>query len=252
MKPGQGKPGKSGKPGQVTRSIPVGSSEARRDQRESAFAVILAAFVSRVPGARGAALVDFEGETVDYAGRVDSFELRVAAAHWRIVLNEAAAQPSLKGVGALAIRAARRTYLVSVLPEGYALVAILVRRAGLSGYKRALAVCARALGEEAAWSWVGVSPPASWFWLDVVADERRRPSAVRGVRDEDRARPVEILGSVVTRSGPEPRERAWRVRFDSGLEAMLVREPGGMWYTDEALVLGGKKKGSLVGRDKMR
>ena len=157
---GTGQAGQIGKPGQVTRSIPVGSSEARRDQRESAFAVILAAFVSRVPGARGAALVDFEGETVDYAGRVDPFELRVAAAHWRIVLNEAAAQPSLKRVGALAIRAARRTYLVSVLPEGYALVAILVRRAGLSGYERALAVCVRALGEEAAWSWVGVSPPA--------------------------------------------------------------------------------------------
>ncbi len=233
MKQGRGKPAEV--TAKATGDIPGGGSGVSREQRESAFAVILAAFVARVPGARGAALVDFEGETVDYAGGIDPFELRVAAAHGRIVLHEAAAQPSLKRIHWLAIRATRRTYLVSVLPEGYALVVLLLRRAGFSGHQRALAVCVRALGDEAAWTWRDVAQPAPWFWLDVIPDARRRPAAVR---EADRLRPVEILGAVVTRSGPKPRERAWRVRFDTGVEAMLVREPGGAWYTDEPLVKG--------------
>jgi hypothetical protein len=51
-------------------------------------------------------------------------------------------------------------------------------------------------------------------------------------------RPLEILGALVNSLGR--RERGWRVRFDTGVEAMLVREPGAPakfsrshWYSDE-------------------
>jgi hypothetical protein len=199
--------------------------------------LILAAFVARVPGARAAALVDAEGETVDYAGSIDPFELRLAAAHWRLVLDEASAQRSMTSAENITIRASRRSYLISVLPDGYALVTVLVRGAGFSGTKRALAVCASALSEEAGWTWDGLATPPLWFSLDVVADAKLRP---RGVRLGSTVRPLEIIGSLVAgvRGAANLRrfgERAWRVRFDSGVEAMLVRERGGAWYADEPL-----------------
>jgi hypothetical protein len=46
-------------------------------------------------------------------------------------------------------------------------------------------------------------------------------------------RPLEILGSLA--GGLAKRERGWRVRVDSGVEATLVREPGGAWYADEPI-----------------
>jgi hypothetical protein len=208
--------------------------QTSRDQPESAFAAILAALVARIPGARAAALVDFEGETVDYGGCGDPFEVRVAAAHWRIVLDDAATQASMRRVQLVGLRAARRSYMVRALPEGYALVVVLARTAGFAGHDRALSVCARALGQEAGWRWPEGERPALWFPLDVVADARRRP---RAVRDAGRLRPLEILGVLVSRDGslPRSRDRGWRVRFDSGVEAMLLREPGGAWYADEPL-----------------
>jgi hypothetical protein len=200
-----------------------------RDQHESAFASILSDLVARVPGARAAALVDHIGETVDYSGRLDPFAMRLAAAHWRIVLDELGGQRAFRAVRWLAMRAGRASYLVQQLPEGYALVVILARAGGFFGWRRAMAVCARELGEEAGWSWSG--PP--WFPVRVTADDRRRPSFVRSAGAEARPRPIDILGAVA--GGLGRRERAWRVRFDTGVEATLVREPGGVWYSDEPL-----------------
>ena len=68
---------------------PRGRHAPPRDQRESAFTAILTDLVERVPGARCAALVDRDGETVDYGGRGSPYEMRVAAAHLRIVFDEA-------------------------------------------------------------------------------------------------------------------------------------------------------------------
>jgi hypothetical protein len=222
-----------------------------RDQGESAFTPILRELLARVPGARAAALVDFQGETVDYAGRAIPFELRVAAAHWRIVLNEAEAQHSLGGMTWLAARAARRSYLVYALPDRYALVVVLARAAGFAGWHRAVAVCARALGEEAAWSQRAATVP--WFPVEVVSDGHRRPQSVRVA---GRYRPLEILGTLVWqgRAGASGglgdlarREKGWRVRLETGAEATLVREPGGVWYADAA-VDGGIQKAPMSSR----
>jgi hypothetical protein len=211
-----------------------------RDQGESAFTAILDALVARIPGAHAAALVDFQGETVDYAGRALPFDLRVAAAHWRIVLDEAEAQSSFCGLRWLAARVARKSYLVCSLPDRYALVVVLGRAAGFAGWHRAVAVCACALSEEAAWGRIRTGT-LSWFPVDVVIDGRRRPQSVRVA---GMMRPVEILGAIVREgntdawAGPGDstgRERGWRVRFANGAEATLVREPGGVWYADIAV-----------------
>jgi hypothetical protein len=205
-------------------------ARAQRDQHESAFCTILSKLVTRIPGARGAALVDSEGETVDYAGRAKPFDVRVAAAHWRIVLDEAREMRGLRDVRSIAVRAARTSYLVQVLPEGYALVVVMMRSAGFSGWQRAVASCAHALGEEAGWKRDATEMPPKWFPVTVLRDERRRPAAVRA---DGRLHPLEILGTL--QAGLSSRERAWRIRFESGLEATLVREPGGACYLDEKL-----------------
>jgi hypothetical protein len=203
--------------------------------------------VTRVPGARAAALVDFEGETVDYAGGLAPFALRLAAAHLRIVLDVAASQRSAPGVRWISFRASRTSYVVHALAEGYALVLVLAGAAGSVDWRRAVAASARALGDEAGWRWGGKPPPA-WFPVDVAADERRRPSALRV---GGRLRPLEVLGSLAGGLGLVKRERGWRVRFDSGVEATLVREAGGVWYADEPVTSGrGTEEGGLRGAPK--
>lgn len=198
---------------------------APRDQDESVFATILSDLVGRVPGARSAALVDSAGETVDYAGRGAPYDVRVAAAHWRIVLDEARAQPSLRAILFFVVRSARGSAVVHALPEGYAIVLLLARGAGFSGFSRAVLVCARRLGREAGWV---EEHRAAWHPVDALRDRRGSP---RAVRIEGRDRPLEILGSFT--GGLTGRERGWRVRLDTGFEVTLVREPGGFWYADD-------------------
>jgi hypothetical protein len=201
-------------------------SIAPRDQRESAFAAILDDLVGRVPGARAAALVDRSGETVDYAGRGSPYELRVAAAHFRIVLDQARAQRSLARVESLMVRATQASFFVRALPDGYALVLWLSRGAGFRGLARAIPACARSLAEEAGWD----PEPTPWRGVDVLVDDRGRPRAVRA-RGAEIA--IEILGRF--RASLPQHERAWRVRVQTGVELTLVRESGGFWYADECV-----------------
>jgi hypothetical protein len=224
------------------RGHPSHTAPISRDQRETAFTSILAGLVERVPGAHAAALVDRDGETVDYSGEIDSYAVRLAAAHWRLALDQLRGQPAFRSVHWIAVRGGRTSYLVHDLPEEYALVVVLARAAGFFGWRRAVAACARALGDEAGWTWVGVR----WFPAQVTADPRRRPSLVLV---DGHARPVEILGTMA--GGLGRRERGWRVRFETGVEATLVREPGGTWYSDEPIE-GGGPDGATHGREKSR
>ena len=206
-----------------------------RDTEASPFAAILEALVARVPGAFAAAMVDQEGECVDYTGRGDPYDLKVAAATWAIVLADAA--PRLSPAGALRtllVRASRRSYLVQALPDGYALLLLLGRRAGFTASRRALDLCARALAAEASWP-----APEGPRWYPVRVECRaHRPSRVAAEAlgetggGAPRQHTVEVLGTLVT---PDPRERGFRLRLDSGVELTVVREAGGFWYADEPI-----------------
>jgi hypothetical protein len=78
-----------------------------RLQERSVFTQILDRLVRLSPGAVGAALADREGECVDYAGFVDPFEIKVAAAHWQIVLTTVALeQPGLGDVRQITVHEA--------------------------------------------------------------------------------------------------------------------------------------------------
>ncbi len=193
---------------------------------ESAFASILADLVERTPGARAAALVDFDGETVDYASRSDPFDVRLAAAHWRIVLHEA--QAPFGPACVLSVRAARRSFLVKALPQGYALVVCLSCGVHSAEGGRALPMCVRRLAAEAGWPQAAA---AAWQPVAVIADARGRPTGLQAAGAE--ASGLEILGAVA--GGLARFERGWRVRSGS-LEATLVREASGHWYADGPLL----------------
>jgi hypothetical protein len=96
-----------------------------RDQAESPFNVILEEFLDVVRFARGAAIVDFEGETVDYAGTVDPFELRVAAATFGLVLADLRSCKNLKHAERIAVRLGNAGYIMCVLDESYSLMIVL-------------------------------------------------------------------------------------------------------------------------------
>ncbi|HEX6278025.1 MAG TPA: hypothetical protein VFZ53_33505 [Polyangiaceae bacterium] len=206
-------------------------SLAPRDQAASPFSGILMTLCDGT-GALGVALVDREGETVDYAGYLEPFNIRVAAAEWRLVLDVARAvpHPSYRDTHRLLVRGKKKSFAVVGLSDGYALVLELPRRSfGLS--ERAAAEAVRAVELEAALGTPDDTPPSErWLRVEVrtAPGDRRRPEAlwVGGSW-----RPVVILGR---HGGPSAnrREVAFRARLPSGLEFTLVRERTGHWFAD--------------------
>ncbi|MBL8613162.1 MAG: hypothetical protein JNL38_37830 [Myxococcales bacterium] len=193
-----------------------------RDMDASPFAIILADLVARLPGAYAAALVDWEGETVDYTGHVDPFDVKVAAAELGLVLVTLKGQATLGDPSWIVVRGRARSLLVHAMPEGYAITVLLRRRAGFTASRRAFAVTQQALAKEADWPLT----EAPWFPVE-VRSERGRP--VR-VTHKGEAHGVDVLGTVM---GLQPRERGFRVRTDTGNEITLVREAGDWWYADD-------------------
>jgi len=201
--------------------------EATRDLRETSFTAILVWLVDRVPGARAVALVDAEGETVDYAGGLDAFAARVAAAHWRIVLEDARRETTVGLVRSLTVHATSATFVIHGLPHGYAIVLVLVRRGGCVS-QRALVACGQLLSAEAGWGPLASSWPR-WFPVQMLTDEAGRPDAIEVPHRTPE--PIAIIGHCTEGLGRG--ERSWRIRTAAGIEATLVREPGALWYVDE-------------------
>ena len=201
-----------------------------RDQAASTFTSILERLVAATPAAMAAALVDFEGETVDYAGHMDTFELKIAAAHWQIALSEIEpAAPSLGALCTLVVRARGRGYHVRRLSEGYSVVLVLHPRAAFAVSERAMEEAVRRLSAEAGWP---APRAARWFGVEVETARRgglRRPSRLKLAGEW---LPIEVMGALM---GLTPREKGFRVRLPNGAEMMLVRERLGGWFADELL-----------------
>jgi hypothetical protein len=208
-----------------------------RDQGLSVFSGILRRFCA-ASGALGAALVDSEGETVDYAGRVDPFDLRVAAAEFRLVLRLLESGPEGRPrtwplANEVLVRASGRSFAFSVFSDGYALVLVLPRHAFRLS-RRALAQTADELEGEAGLTRLGAGRERlRWTHVDVRTQEadRRRPEAVW--HDEE-WRLVTILGRMPARD-LENLELGYLARFANGRETLLVREPLGKWFAGDPL-----------------
>lgn len=198
-----------------------------RDTDATPFTAILEALIERVSGAYAAAIVDPQGETVDYAGRGEPFDLRVSAAHLQIVLAALERFGALGEPQWLVIRGVRKSVAASLLPDGYVLVLLLRARAAFTISTRALEVAIRALANEAGWGELKSKTALkrrSWFEVVVETDRRGRPTHL----GENRI-PLEVLGAVM---GLSVRERGFRVRTAEGSELTLVREPKQRWYAD--------------------
>jgi hypothetical protein len=206
-----------------------------RDSEASAFTAILDDLVARVPGAIAAGFVDSEGESVDYAGWLTPFDIKVAGAHWRIILNQLKELRWLGTPRTLVVRGAKRSTIARLLQDGYAIVLVLGRRAGFALPERAFSACEVAIAIEAGWP-LDARKFARWFPVLVEVDARRRPASIvyGGLAEQ-----VEVLGRLVeppVSSSEAPakiREQAFRVRLASGPEITLVREQGGFWYAEE-------------------
>lgn len=205
----------------------------RRDQTPSSFAPTLGRLCSSA-GVVGAALVDCDGEAVDYAGRVSPFDIRVAAAEWRIILSRLGRcqHAPWKETRQVMIRGVNKSFGAVLLPEGYALVLQLLPRC-FRVSPRALSEAIREICENAGLDMV--LPSAQWMRVQVNESPapQRRPNSVWVNR---KWLPVEVLGRCV---GPEllPNEIGYRVRLLGGEEITLVREPLAHWFADPGAAL---------------
>jgi hypothetical protein len=206
-------------------------SLAVRDQSVSAFSGALMRLCDAT-AAHGAALVDSEGETVDYAGSLEPYEIRVVAAEWRLVFAVLLEQRSLSSTTMeLYYRSTKRSFAVISMEDGYAIVLEMPHRS-LRPSHRALAEAIRTISVEAGLS---IRPHnrfgrERWTRVDVRWDDvRRRPSAIWLQGDW---RQLEILGRFAE---PEPASRTvgYRALLADGTELTLVRETLGVWYADD-------------------
>lgn len=204
------------------------NGSSARDQDVTPFSEILER-LRTVAGAKSAALVDAEGETVDYSGKGDPFDIRILAAEWRLVLQHLKETKVLGTSYELIVRAREKSFLIEALPEGYALVLELARRStGVSD--RALAEARKRLLAEAGFP--GEEDPRG-NWSHVLVEEEpghsKRP--LRMETEKEELQEVTILGRISSQNPQN--ERSFRVRLSGGRECTLVREPLGHWYREE-------------------
>ena len=148
---------------------------------------------------------------------------------------ELIAAPQLGRARSILVRGTKRSFLAWALPDGYAIVVLLRRRAGFAASPRALHACERALCGEAGWP---IAPDlAPWVPVTVECNRRRRPLSVAhawAAKGPTVSHEVHVLGAL---ADMPVRERGFRIRLDSGAELTLVRESGGFWYADEPSAL---------------
>lgn len=209
---------------------------AARDQSDSPFSAILAQLCDNT-GALAAALVDAEGETVDYAGLLDPYEIKVAAAEWRLVLRvvHESRLPGFRNVSSITVRARGRTYLIESMPDGYA-VALRLPRHCFNVSRRALAQALRELGGEAAIELPEARTQLNWARVFVRTPDREKQHRPDAIWLGDRWSPITILGRYQARDLAR-NERGYLARLVTGAEVFLVREPLGIWFIDNAAVL---------------
>lgn len=203
-----------------------------RDQAVSSFGAILLRLCDGIDAA-GTALVDSEGETVDYAGVVNPFEIRVAAAEWQLVLKllRKSVIPDFRTTHELFVRCSQKSFAAFALGEGYCIVAELLPNC-FSVSQRALGEAVRELSDEA-----GLLIPESfrpfqrWTRVEVQtsASADRRPISVWMAGAWC---PIEVLGRYHAED-LERNEVGYRGRLVTGAEVTFVREALGRWYAED-------------------
>jgi hypothetical protein len=180
------------------------------------------------------ALVDSIGETVDYAGILEPYETRIAAAEWALIIEllKSASSFDWKYATEFSFRGRKRTFIIEMLGQGYSLV-VELRARRLSASSRALTEAVRTISHEAGLelppNWT--TPRERWTRVHVQSDRRlRRPTAVLRAGNWSE---VVVLGRLA-RGELRRSEAGYRVRtIEDGAELTLIREPLNKWYADD-------------------
>lgn len=207
---------------------------AGRDQGISAFSAILGRLCDAT-GAVAVALVDGEGETVDYTGSLVPYAVKVMAAEMALVLRQVQAARSavLASASSLLVRGTLGSFWLQPLTLNYALMLQLPRRSfGVS--VRALAEAVHEICAEAQLPLPAHFVAERWARIEVQEHRTRRPSALWM---NGKWSTVEVLGQWLEQTGSR-RELGYRARVASGEEVTLVREKRGLWFVDDSSQLG--------------
>ncbi|MCS6900450.1 MAG: hypothetical protein RMJ98_12335 [Myxococcales bacterium] len=192
-----------------------------------AFSDILEDTLRQLPGCIAIVFVDQEGEAVDAVGWADEFDIKVAGAHLRLMLD--LAHFSCGGeTQDLIISASQIGYRVRVVAEGYALVFLFTRDLAFHASPRVLEASIYAICKEAGFS---LPTKQSWFAAEVLTYEAP-PYKPRRARGRGDWLDLQVLGALV---GAGHQERGYRVRLSNGHEVTLLREPLGRWWSDAPL-----------------
>jgi hypothetical protein len=179
----------------------------------------------------GAALVDPEGETVDYAGSLDPFDVKVMAAEWCIMLAllRESTFPGWARTDEVLVRCSQHSFAIFALGEGYALVLQLLPHAFVVSH-RAVCEAIHDICEEAA---IEVPDRFKERWARVDVRDGGRPSCrPEAVWMEGEWQDLEVLGRYLD-DDLQPREMGFRTRVATGAEVTLVRERCGIWFADD-------------------
>lgn len=212
---------------------------ARDGQERSAFTSILDRLVASSEGVRAAALVDGEGECVDFASPVragtglDPYDVKLAAAHWQIVVRRfregalGAAVADHPLAVQLVVAADRRGYVLHALPDAYMLVVVCASGAEAFEFSpRAVRQAEVELSREAGWD---LPRPSAPRWRRVFVSRRSEPGTL-SITSTPGA-PGEVFH--LAARGEEPAGhgvRSYHLRDAATRPHLLVREPTGRWY----------------------
>jgi len=115
------------------------------------FKELLKDIVDGLPGAAGAILADWEGESVDFFFRGPDYDIKLLGAHHGILLNlakEASDNNGLGDIRALMVSMGEHRVVVQPLKDGYYLVLLLDRGANGGQALRVAGIAATRLIEE--------------------------------------------------------------------------------------------------------
>lgn len=213
----------------------VGRRRARpaRDQHASSFNLLLEELILAQPFVRAAALFDSEGETVDYAGELDPFDMKVAAATFGTILTDLRTCARLSKATQISVLTNGHGYVLRLLDPTYSLLLVVRRLATFGVSARVLTEIEARLLEEAC---IPVREHPTWFRVQVVSGARGRPIKMRPAMTLSEASAswvdVEVLGAHV---GLHETHKAYRARLEGGVEVTLLRERRSLWFVDEQL-----------------
>ncbi len=221
------------------------SSSARDDgQLRSEFTAILERLLRSYSEGLAAALVDPEGESVDYAVRYrtaesdqpdgddgfSAYNIKLAAAYWQIVMRDLRGCRNIGASPLLTVQAGSYGYVVRQLWEGYVVVMVCRPTASFSVSPRALRQAEVELSREAGLPVPNADAPL-WLRVRVQLDPDGKPLALymneRWQTDVRVLAPAEGLGSF---------ERGFRVAVGKADELTLVREPSACWYASRPVL----------------